>query len=193
MIYICKQGVAAPTVQSLFHLFSSPPPSISLGALREVAVSQLAGRDIHSNPIGCGSLQRVVPTVLMAFSQETPLPLNSRYVETKENGGRPFRGCGHGWGRGRQTAWSRGQPHPGALVPVSARDAGGLRRCDLSLCLRSLTVRFGVKTKHRSCTGTQKEPDEHVIRTVRLLWCIIDRQFNGDIHQYHKCGFIDSN
>lgn len=37
-------------------------------------MSQLARRDIHSNPYSCGSLP-VEPAVVIAFSQETPLPL----------------------------------------------------------------------------------------------------------------------
>lgn len=56
MIYICKQRAAAESSTS--SLTDPQRPSLPLGALREVAVSQLAGRDIHSNPFSCGSLHK---------------------------------------------------------------------------------------------------------------------------------------
>lgn len=73
-MYICKQRVAAQnSAESSTSSFTDPRcPSLSAGALREVAVSQLEGRDIHSYPFSYGSL-RVLPTVLTAFPPELPL------------------------------------------------------------------------------------------------------------------------
>lgn len=128
-------------------------------------MSQLAGRDIHSNPFSCGSLHEIVPTILIAFSQETPLPLNSRYVEMKK-----WRQAVSGlwtWMR----PWATDHVEPWTAAPSGPRLYQGQRRRRAVplrplLCLRSLTGQVGVKRRHQSCTGKQQE-----ILLVRYDFC----------------------
>lgn len=89
MICICKQrGSSTNSPLPASSLTDPQCPSPPPGALWEVAVSQLAGNDIHSNPFSCGSLHKFCTN--RTNNTKTPLKPSICRTENMEAGC-----CGH--------------------------------------------------------------------------------------------------
>lgn len=147
MICICKQrGSSTNSPLPSSSLTDPQCPSPPAGVLREVAVSQLAGSDIHSNPFSCGSLHKFCTNRTNSISPPPKKKKNSPKTLDMSNwkyGGRLLWTRSHGWGHGRRTIRSHGGCCPGALMFIKAGDAGGLYHCNPLSVWRATQVKLG--------------------------------------------------